>query len=526
MKRIFFISILVASLSSCEKIIDIDPLSNVGADAFYRDYKEVSTALTGCYQGMHAPLYNEWMMTDLRTDLSLQGDPNSSSADRIELNELDMFTLNADHNQVYKYWMNTYLNIRAANYLLTNIGIRYNNGDYQIDRNTNITEDQWKQVAGEALFLRAYHYFNMVRLFSNIFMVTEPVDPNTSKLKNFNTKQEVYDLIVGDLQKSMEYLPSTQYQNQNKADLGRVTHWASQALLAKVYLTLGKKTEALTELNEIIANSGHQLLNSYSDVFSISNEMNAEIIFAVRYKAGGFGLGSPFANLFVPTGSSNTIVNYSGDGMNWPTQEAMTMYSTSHVTNKDNRYAITLGYYSPSSKPYVRKYLSQVSAKYDAENDAPIIRYADVLLMKAEAMGYDGANGEAVKIINQIRERAGAVDYDGTSDFVSQFFKYPATGSNSIVDEDSFTDALLNERKLELAFENQRFFDLVRFGKALEVIQQNFEDEYDNYYGKIKPITPLQTLKSRVTANRLLLPIPLKEITTNNQLELKQNDGY
>jgi len=525
MKRIFFISILFMSLTSCERIIDIDPISNVGAGAFYRNYKEANTALTGCYQGMHAPLHNEWMMTELRSDLSLQGVPNTSAVPRLEQNELDMFTLNADHNEVYTYWINTYRNIRAINYLLTNLGVYYRDGNHQINRNTNMTESEWKQVVGEALFLRAYHYFNMVRLFGNIFMVTEPVDPNTVKAKNYNTREDVYSLISQDLTAAAQYLPATQYQNQNQNDLGRATHWAARALLAKVYLTLGKKAEALNELNEIINTSGHRLLDSYSDVFSIGNEMSAEIIFAVRYKAGGFGLGSPFANLFAPTGSGSAVVNNDGDGFNFPTNHAMSMYSIAHSTDKDQRYANNLAIYSPT-KPYVRKYLSAVMTRYDAENDFPVLRYADVLLMKAEAQGFDGADGESVRIINQIRERAGAVDYDGTSAFSSRFFKYPLAGNNSITDENSFIDALLNERKLELAFENQRFFDLVRFGKAITVLQQHFADEYEAHYGLIKPEIPLPDLQAKVTNDRLLLPIPLREITTNNQLELEQNPGY
>lgn len=526
MKRIFLISILSVSLISCEKIIDIDPISNIGTDAFYNNYNEVNTALTGCYQGMHAPLYNEWMMTDLRTDLTLQGVPNTSSATRIEQSELDMFTLNAEHAEVYTYWINSYLNIRAINYLLTNIGLYYEEGIHRIDRNTNMTESEWQQIAGEALFLRAYHYFNMIRLFGNIFMVTEPVDPNTSKFKNYNTKEDVYTLIIGDLQKSMEYLPPTQYQNLNPDDFGRATHWAARAMLAKVYLTLGRKTEALAELDEIINGSGHRLLDNYSDVFSTNNEMNAEIIFAVRYKAGGYGLGSPFANLFAPTGSGSAVVNYDGDGFNFPTNESLSMYSIAHSTNKDIRYETNLAIYSPT-QPYVRKFLSAVTAKkYDAENDFPVIRYADVLLMKAEAQGFDGANGESILLINQIRERAGAVDYDGSSAFSSQFFKYPGTGNSSITDDEQFTDALLNERKLELAFENQRFFDLVRFGKAITVLKQHFATEYPEHYSRITPTISLETLQGQVTEDRLLLPIPLREITTNNQLDLQQNPGY
>ncbi|HLT88724.1 MAG TPA: RagB/SusD family nutrient uptake outer membrane protein [Sphingobacterium sp.] len=525
MKRILLYSMLVVALSSCERIIDIDPISNVGVGAFYRDYKEANTALTGCYNGMHAPLYNEWMMTELRSDLSLQGVANSSAAPRIEQNELDMFTLNADHLQVYNYWINTYRNIRAVNYLLNNMGVQYIDGNHQIQRNANMTETEWQHIVGEALFIRAYHYFNMVRLFGNIFMVTEPVNPNTSKLKNYDTKEDVYNLIIADLQRSIEFLPAIQHQNIPSDDLGRVTHWASRAMLAKVFLTLDKKNDALLELNEVISKSGHELTTSYSDVFSIGNEMSTEILFAVRYKAGGFGIGSPFANLFAPTGSGSAVVNNDGDGLNFPTHEAMTMYYTSHATNKDTRYAANLAIYSPT-KPYVKKYVSPVMMRYDAENDFPVLRYADVLLMKAEALGYNGSNGESVQLINTIRERAGAVEYDRSSAFSAQFFTYPTTGTNSIDSESRFIDALLNERKLELAFENQRFFDLVRFGKAIETLKQHFENEYPEHYSRIVPEISLEDLKAKVTEQRLLLPIPLREITTNNELELEQNPGY
>ncbi len=525
MKRIILIGLSVVLLSSCQKIIDIDPLSNVGVGAFYRNYKEANTALTGCYNGMHGPLYNEWMMTELRSDLSLQGVANSTAAPRIEQNELDMFTLNADHVQVYNYWISTYRNIRAVNYLLTNMGVRYADSQHVIERNTNMREAEWNQIVGEALFIRAYHYFNMVRLFGNIFMVTEPVNPNTAKHKNLNTQSEVYQLIVADLLQAKKLLPGTPYSTIKETDLGRATHWAAVALLAKVYLTLDKPNEALVELNHIISQSGHELINNYNDVFSIGNEMNAEMIFAVRYKAGGFGLGSPFANFFAPTGSGAAVVNNDGDGLNFPTHEAMAMYHISHATNKDTRYATNLAVYSPT-KSYVKKYISPVMTRYDAENDFPVIRFADVLLMKAEALGYNGASGESVELINSVRARAKAVAYDGSSAFSSQFFRYPSTGAYSIQSEEEFKTALLQERKLEFAYENQRFFDLLRFGNAIDILRQHFATEYSTHYSFIVPSISLADLQNKVTEQRLLLPIPLKEITTNNELELEQNPGY
>ncbi|RZK74903.1 MAG: RagB/SusD family nutrient uptake outer membrane protein, partial [Pedobacter sp.] len=285
---------LVFTIGSCQKNIELDPISNVGVDAYYRNFNEVNSALTGCYNGMHDPLYNEWMVTELRSDNAKQGVPNSTNAANAELNALDMFTLNPFHERVYDYWINTYNNVRAINYVLRSLGVKYNNGQLTVEEGiAQLTAAQKNKLIGEALFLRSYHYFNMVRLFGGVFLVTEPVDPQTAKQQQRSSVQEIYNLIVADLTKANELLLNTPYASIPSADLGRANVWASKSRLAKVYLTLDQKASALPLLDDVIANSGYALLPNYADVFSVSNEMNREIIFAVRYKAGGLGIGSP-----------------------------------------------------------------------------------------------------------------------------------------------------------------------------------------------------------------------------------------
>lgn len=521
---IAFLFIII--VTSCKKIIEVNPISNVGANAFYSNYTETSAALTGCYNGMQATMYNEWMFTELRGDNSKQGVANSTSTQNIELNDLDQFSLSSAHSQVYAYWLATYNNIRAINYVLRSLGVTYNNGTLTIGQGKAVmSAAQKNQLIGEALFLRAYHYFQLTRLFGGVFLITEPVDPTIAKQINRSTISDCYNLITADLGMAKDLMANVKYQTIASNDLGRATKWAAEALLAKVYLTLDRKSDALPLLNDVISNSGYGLLSSYSDVFSITNEMNKEIIFAVRYKAGGLGLGSPFANLFAPTGSGNAVVNNDGKGYNFPTESLKTAYITPASGPSDQRKNVNIGQYT-STKPYCKKYISQVVSQFDAENDWPVIRFADVLLMKAEATGFDGPSGSSVSIINQIRARAGAAIYPGTGSFTSAFYQYPAAGSNAISDASAFKTALFNERRLELAFENQRFFDMVRSGDAVSLIQNYFAEEYPGFYSTVTPPITLASLQANVTTDRLLLPIPQREIDTNDQIKIAQNPGY
>ncbi len=529
MKKIKYIlagMILVNGLTACKKIIDLDPVSNEVVTNYYHNYYEVNNALTGCYSGLQAPLVTEWMVTELRTDNSKQASPNSKSNANIELNAFNMYTQSSQHQQVYNYWISVYRNIRSINYVLKSLGVGYNSESGQLvfgEAAAQMTDAEKDQLAGEALFLRAYHYFNMVRLFGGVFLLTEPVIPSEAKQINRSSVDDCYKLIVADLLAAEERLPSAKYDAIPSVDLGRVNAWSAKALLAKVYLTRGSKGDALPLLNDVINNSGYGLESSSSRVFSISNEMNKEILFAVRYKAGSLGLGNPMANYFAPTGSGDAIVNGDGSGFNYPTTNLSNAYKTPASGASDSRKAVSIGTYG--SKLYAKKFWSEVQVKFDAENDFPVIRFADVLLMKAEATGFDGASGTSVGIINQIRARAGAGVYTSGT-FSTGFYQYPASGTDAITDEEKFLAALLNERRLEFAFENQRFFDLVRMGQLIPVVQAYYSSEYSSHYKKYIPAITLAELQANVIPERFLLPIPQKEIDTNDQIHIEQNPGY
>jgi hypothetical protein len=523
MKNYSYILILLLAgriFSSCNKIIDLEPQSNVSVPNFYKNYGEVKVALTGCYSGMLIPLQTEWMMTELRADISKQGAPGSTAVPNIELNDLNAYLQNSGHSQVYNYWFSVYKNIRSANYVLRSLGVKYENGQIALGTPTaQMEEGQLKQLAGEALFIRAYHYFNLVRLFGSVFILTEPQTPAELKKINRSSVEDCYKLIAADLEAAKAYLPRKTFSQQAQEDLGRATVWSAEALLAKVYLTTNRKADALPLLEDVITGSGYDLLPAYADVFSINNEMNKEIIFVVRFKAGGLGLGNFMANSFAALNSGSAIVNGNGSGLNFPTANLEAKYITPATGAADKRKAVNIGLYNGNS--YCKKYISPVMIKNDAENDFPVLRFADVLLLKAEALGFTAAS---VDLINRIRERAGAVAYPGTGSFTAAFYKYPDTGAEAITDA-TFLGKLLDERRLELAYENQRLFDINRTGQFTTVMEAYYTSEYDAHYKKFKPAVPLEDLKNNLKI-RPLLPIPQRELDSNNELAITQNAGY
>lgn len=521
--------LLMLGISSCQKYTDVVPLSNEVASNYYRNYNEVNIALTGCYNGLQEPLLTEWMLTELRSDNAKQRSVNSTTNANQELNVLNLYTVSPQHQQVYNYWLSVYKNIRNINYVLRSLGVSYNNGQLVYgEPAADVTNAQRDELVGQALFLRAYHYFNLVRLFGGVFIVSEPVLSSEAKNVNRSSIQECYDFIISDLLAASTKASTNSYTQISPENLGKATAWSAKALLAKVYLTLDvpRSGDALTLLDDIIANSGYGLESDYARVFSINNEVNKEILFAVRFKAGLVGLGNPMANTFAPASSGDAVINGDGNGFNYPTNNINAAYSTPATGSRDSRKASTIGVYTNSTTPlYVNKFLSKVAVKNDSENDFPVIRYADVLLMKAEALGYDGINGVSVGLINEIRGRAGAANYT-TGNFGSAFYKYPVSGAEAISDNTKFKQVLLNERRLEFAFENQRFFDIVRFDEAINVMHNHYTAEYSAHYGRYRPVIPIDDLKANVTAEKLLLAIPQREIDTNTQIQIIQNPGY
>jgi len=513
MKRhLFTLIICIILFASCKKNIEIYPLSNVTTATFYKNTTDIQTALIGCYNGLQKPLLEEWKMSELRSDNAIMGNAASKSVPNRDLSDLDLFIPNTSHQGIYNFWINTYANIRNVNVLLNSLNVNYSKSTGSITSDTSavlISSKDKKELSAEAAFIRAYHYFNLVRQFGGVFLVHEPLSPFDATSLNRETADEIYKLIIADLSYAIANGPAFKYASIPAATLGRVNSWTAKALLAKVYLTQNRKADAIPLLTDIISNSGYGLVATYSDVFSISNEMNREILFAIRYKAGGIGLGSPFPNSFAPELSGTAVIIGDGGGFNTPSSDLNLTYAAT-----DLRKGISIGEYGNTKVLYPKKMISPVSIVNDAENDWIVMRFADVVLMLAEAQGNTTAS---LALINQTRKRAGLTDL------------LPAAVSTVAL----FEKELANERRLEFTFENMRWYDLMRYNKTMttitaeQTLKNHYSAVYVAHYGKYpSPRPTLAQIQAYITTDRLLLPIPQREIDNNTTLKIPQNPGY
>lgn len=514
MKNIIKLMVLASIFfASCEKNIDLYPQSNITTENFYNTSADIQIALNGCYNALRAPLLEEWKLTELRSDNTIMYSSASKSVPNRDLSDLDLFIPSTSHQAIYNYWIANYFNIRNINVILNSLNVNYNptTGTLVSDSTTvTITSADKKIASSEAATLRAYHYFNLVRLFGGVFLIHEPADPFEATSINRSSVDEIYKLIIADLTYAAANGSSLKYSSIPTTSLGKVNAWTAKALLAKVYLTLNRKADAIPILNDIIANSGYGLNAAYADNFSVTTEVSKEAMFVIRYKAGGIGQGSPFPNLFAPELSGTAVVNGDGSGLNAPCAELNSVYNA-----LDNRNAVSIGVYGKAlNNLYPKKLITPVSVKSDGEGDWNVIRYADVLLMLAEAQGYTAAS---LTLMNQTRARAGL----------------PALTMTTVTTNAQFEKELALERRLEFAFENIRWFDMLRYNTtmpsldAVTTIKANYSAMWTIHYSKYpSPVPSLATIQGYVTKEKLLLPIPQREIDNNSKLVIPQNPGY
>lgn len=486
-KHILYIGFcsFVLSIAGCN--LKMQPVSEIGDGSFYQTPQEINAAVVACYNGLQAPMRYEWMLTELRSDNSRLQTSVTTSTDRTMQLDFDQSRVSATSEHVYNYWKSVYHNIARCNVVLMHLDV--------------VKDAALKnQYEAEARLIRGYHYFNLVRIYGPVFIVDKRLDAVSALNYERSTIEDVYTFLTNDLQFAADHLPAS-YPEEEK---GRLTSWAAKALLAKVRMTRGMyDTETRDLLKDIIEHGGFDLQPTYAAVFDINNELNDEIIFAIRYTSGGIGLGSPFGNWFAPLQSGAAVINGGGNGYNYPTDDLVSSYSSI-----DNRRDVTLALNytneqgSVVDRRYVKKYLSPVILKEDGDKDWPILRYADVLLLYAEVLNETEGPASALPYINRTRQRAG----------LSELTMADVTNKHQM------RMALEKERRLELAFENHRWFDLIRTGRVIEVMQEHWATE--TFYADIIAETGPLVLNE----NLILLPIPQKEIDINQAIT--QNVGY
>lgn len=502
--KLLILSIVVL-MTSCK--LDYYPESAMSEDVYYKNTKEIGTGIIACYNGLMDVTKEEWRFSELRSDNAHLESTSSSDANNEELRRLDHMTTTAQDKFIFDFcWVPAYKVIARCNTLLSVID--------------NVTEPDTKaKFKSELLFIRSMMYFNLTRLFGDVWLVTEPITGEEALKMSKSTVDVIYAKIIEDLEIAASpagklpyptFTTTTGVTKQPTAEVGRATVYAAKALLAKVYLTRKNYAGVKTNLQPIVQDYGTAGMIAYNLIFATSNEMNKEIIFAVRYKSGGLGIGAPFVNYFAARNSSSTIVVGNGMGYNAPTDGItdklgnVTTWSytsggtpidvvsaTRNLTDKRN--AVTVALYN-SKVWWTSKYWetpTTVLVLNDADTDWPVIRYADVLLMYAEALndGPDNDQNTARTYVNAVRTRAGLANLD-----------VAATGSKT-----TMHTAILDERRLELAFENQRFYDMLREGDQYVVNTLNTQFVNENFY---KSYTQGRG-PTTISATNILLPIPL-----------------
>lgn len=508
MKKILYILfalVTMLSFSGCEDFLTDKPESVLTQVDFYTTPTRINQGVLGCYAGMTKVMNDEWMYTELRSDNACISSTGSSSSTRQYLTSFAHFSLISSEPVLMAYWYNTFQNISNINAVLPSV----------MDNQYITIESQRAQYEGELRFIRAYHYLQLVNLFGDMFKITKVIGPNEAKRTVRSPVEEIYDeIIIPDLLIAAKSAPPSYTSN----DVGRVTKWAAKALLAKAYMMKGGlENLALAKplLQEVMGEASLGLETNFADIFSTSNEMNKEIIFAVRYKGGGFGIGSPFWEYFAPESSANKYLAVgSPDGNNNPTPEIMSLFEKDPL---DTRKDASFGVYVRSATriyPYVAKYIDDnISQSLQGENDWIILRYADVVLLYAEVLAQDGNFAIAHNEVNKIRNRAGVLDMA------------------AFTSETMALDSIYQERRLELAFENHRWFDLLRMAdsyndenKPMDILIQHTFHTDSLLYTAFNPLPP--PIEADYVKEHLLLPIPQTEIDTNNEMVVPQNDGY
>jgi len=464
--QILTLVLLGAFVSSCEEdFLEPALTSAINGSNFFSNAEQVESAVINMYdglQGVNSSSGNDNHSTQVEFYITeMRSDNTRTKSSEGEAAQFESYNVEATNGIVGDYYRSFYNVIFRANTVLANL---------------EAAGASAGQFEGEAKFVRAYANFNLVRLYGAIPLVTEPISPlNTEVAYTRVAVADVYALIVSDL--------TTAVSNLTNDYRTRATRSAAQALLAKVHLTLGNYDDARALLEAVVSSGGYDLEANFSDVFY--DEGNSEIIFAIGYAAGGLDSQNFSAEWLNAVGRTS--------GVNYVTADVRSAFEDFG----GNRTAVSFRQDASQPEQYqVAKYFpnGELDAPYNADptkagNDWIVLRFADILLMHVESI-MAGANETidpaALVSFQSVRDRAGLTT--------------PVT----IVTK----DALLTERRVELAFENHRLFDLMRLGVAEDVLSA-FSTA--NGYG--------------FTSTDILLPIPQREIGLSLG-NLTQNPGY
>lgn len=499
-KNIFLLSLSIFFLLSCQKeLLEKSPIIGVTESNFYKTEADAIAAINAAYAALQFELtpagHFRWFWGDIMSDDSEKG--GSGDNDVNALLRLETFQGPTNTDLLESEWEANYEGIYRANVVLEKIP------DIEMDAALKA------RILGEAKFIRAWFFYNLVTIFGDVPLVDHVLAPSEYNMPR-TPASEIWALIEQDLTEAAndlwlrsEYAPS---------DIGRITKGAAQALLAKAYLYQQKYDAAKTQLEAIINSTEYRLVADYNSIFTVGGENNAESVFEIQYmteSGGNWGRNNAnegtFTNVF-----TRARGQFEGYGFNIPTEDFVQEFFAEGF--EDPRLSATVfregdamgdrGIFTKEATGgfehdyYAKKFFNNRSEQASFGDPNPnggsndrVIRYADVLLMHAEAAYHTGDEAAAKTSLNAVRARARGANSGILADVT-------ASGS-------ALLDAIYHERRVELGLEGHRFFDLVRTGRAA---------------------TELGPLGFKEGINEVF-PIPESQIQVTNGA-ITQNPGY
>lgn len=498
MKKIFILLLSAGLLASCDNFLNLPKEHEPSSNNYFKTQEDLENLVTGAYQPLRSVYgWNNFICGEMRSDNAhYEYYPKFGGDESGHREEVCNFMDGNVNNYSNGLFNNTFNGVSKANVVIS----RMHDG---------IPEPARSRILAEARFLRGLYYYNLVRFFGSVPLHLQEVTSTDEAAKGLAPVADIFAAIEADLVNAVENLPKVSGFPQS----GSATKGAAETLLASVYLYQKKYDLAIPLLNAV-TKEGYGLLNEYADVFKTSNKNSKESIFEVQFKEGPEGHYSNYLYYFLPKAlnnkaiigldNSNTIKH---GGLNVPTPDLLKSYEAGdkrlaasigvvegHMDGDDfvsDRVVSPVSYQSREGTPFrymCIKYMNPHSVLNQCGDDWPVLRYSDVLLMLAECYNESTTArdaGKSLTYLKEVRTRAGLLTAE-------------------VADQETLRTMIAHERRVELAFENHRWHDLVRTGKAIEVMNAHGVEMK-------KQFNYLPASAYNVTADKLVFPIPYRE---------------
>jgi len=519
LKNIFIILLGGVIMASCSKeFLTLNPEGNLNEGIFFKSTQDFEQALIGAYVPLRTVASQAFYMDECRSDNAMYFYFARDRGNFVTENLVD-FLDQSDNPTIANRWNADYVGIFRCNSILDRIEkIKFDMAQADKDR-----------IVGETKALRAHYYFDLVVNYGGVPLFVHEVTKRDDAFLGRSSVEQVYAQIISDLKDAIGALKNPTFSG---SDIGRVNKGSASTELGRVYLQLGDFANAMAAL-EPVTQMGYQLLPNFRDVLNPANKGNHELIFDIQYQSGNTSQQSDFIYRFIPiTPDTKDMLGVSFNntigGWDVPTDDLMSVFEPGDsrydasigvmegTTDQNDNFILDpngiksiVGYSQPTGKAiryFARKYFYPPYPNLNRNTDQnwPLYRYSDVLLMLAECYNEAGSGRDANKslgYLNQVRQRA----------FGS------GNGMITTTSQTDLRDVIAKERRRELAFENKRWQDLIRTGQAISVMNAYGVDLKAKY-------SYLLPNSYNVTQNRLLYAIPFEEVQRNKNLT--QNPGY